>query len=152
MTPHPTLLLLNPVDSVAVARIAIPAGTVLPLPDGGTVISSQAVPAGHKIAVKAMAVDAVVRKYGQVIGVATRAIAAGDHVHTHNIDMGSSHPAHGIGRAYVPTHAVAEPATFEGYVRADGSVEKLDHIGSAEMQPGDVFVIETPGGGGFGEA
>jgi len=34
--------------------------------------------------------------------------------------------------------------------RADGSLEPLDHIGSAEMQPGDVFVIETPGGGGFG--
>ena len=29
-------------------------------------------------------------------------------------------------------------------------VERLDHIGSVEMQPGDVFVIETPGGGGFG--
>ncbi|MCC7098077.1 MAG: hydantoinase B/oxoprolinase family protein, partial [Rubrivivax sp.] len=26
----------------------------------------------------------------------------------------------------------------------------LDHIGSAQMQEGDVFVIETPGGGGFG--
>ena len=35
-------------------------------------------------------------------------------------------------------------------VRADGRVEPLDHIGSAQMQPGDVFVIETPGGGGFG--
>jgi 5-oxoprolinase (ATP-hydrolysing) len=34
--------------------------------------------------------------------------------------------------------------------RADGSVEQLDHIGSAQMRPGDVFVIETPGGGGFG--
>ncbi|HJV63316.1 MAG TPA: hydantoinase B/oxoprolinase family protein, partial [Albitalea sp.] len=34
--------------------------------------------------------------------------------------------------------------------RADGRVEKLDHIGSTEMQPGDVFVIETPGGGGYG--
>jgi len=34
--------------------------------------------------------------------------------------------------------------------RADGSVELLRHIGSAEMAPGDVFVIETPGGGGFG--
>ncbi len=37
-------------------------------------------------------------------------------------------------------------------MRTDGSVEKLDHIGSAQMQPGDVFVIETPGGGGFGQA
>jgi 5-oxoprolinase (ATP-hydrolysing) len=34
--------------------------------------------------------------------------------------------------------------------RADGTVEVLDHIGSADMQPGDVFVIETPGGGGWG--
>ena len=36
--------------------------------------------------------------------------------------------------------------------RADGSVQALAHIGSVEMQPGDVFVIETPGGGGYGVA
>ncbi|HSB24356.1 MAG TPA: hydantoinase B/oxoprolinase family protein, partial [Burkholderiaceae bacterium] len=36
--------------------------------------------------------------------------------------------------------------------RADGRVEMLQHIGSAQMAPGDVFVIETPGGGGFGAA
>nr|WP_315239385.1 hydantoinase B/oxoprolinase family protein [uncultured Albidiferax sp.] len=35
-------------------------------------------------------------------------------------------------------------------VRADGRVEELGHIGQAEMQPGDVFEIHTPGGGGFG--
>ena len=34
--------------------------------------------------------------------------------------------------------------------RQDGRVETLAHIGSADMQPGDVFVIETPGGGGYG--
>ncbi len=34
--------------------------------------------------------------------------------------------------------------------RADGSVETLAHIGSVEMAAGDVFVIETPGGGGYG--
>ncbi len=36
-------------------------------------------------------------------------------------------------------------------VRADGSVEELQHIGSAQMKPGDVFEIHTPGGGGFGK-
>jgi len=36
--------------------------------------------------------------------------------------------------------------------RASGTVETLKHIGSAEMQPGDVFVVETPGGGGYGSA
>ncbi|KQO20014.1 hydantoinase B/oxoprolinase family protein [Acidovorax sp. Leaf78] len=36
-------------------------------------------------------------------------------------------------------------------LRANGQVEELGHIGAAQMQPGDVFEISTPGGGGFGE-
>ncbi len=34
--------------------------------------------------------------------------------------------------------------------RSDGSLEFLEACGSAEMHAGDRFVIETPGGGGFG--
>jgi 5-oxoprolinase (ATP-hydrolysing) len=34
--------------------------------------------------------------------------------------------------------------------RADGSIEQLAHIGKVDMEVGDVFVIETPGGGGYG--
>ena len=34
--------------------------------------------------------------------------------------------------------------------RSDGSVEQLDATAEVEMATGDVFVIETPGGGGFG--
>jgi 5-oxoprolinase (ATP-hydrolysing) len=37
-------------------------------------------------------------------------------------------------------------------VRVDGSVETLAHIGQAQMQPGDIFEIHTPGGGGYGKA
>jgi 5-oxoprolinase (ATP-hydrolysing) len=36
-------------------------------------------------------------------------------------------------------------------VRKDGQVEELGHIGTAQMQVGDVFEIHTPGGGGFGD-
>src|SRR3989344_5869911 len=36
-------------------------------------------------------------------------------------------------------------------LRANGQVEELGHIGAALMEPGDVFEIATPGGGGFGE-
>ena len=36
--------------------------------------------------------------------------------------------------------------------RADGTVTELGGTDGVEMSPGDVFVIETPGGGGFGEA
>ena len=34
--------------------------------------------------------------------------------------------------------------------RADGRVEVLGAIGQAQLGPGDVFVISTPGGGGYG--
>jgi 5-oxoprolinase (ATP-hydrolysing) len=37
-------------------------------------------------------------------------------------------------------------------VRSNGAVEELDHIGQTEMEPGDVFEVHTPGGGGYGEA
>jgi 5-oxoprolinase (ATP-hydrolysing) len=36
--------------------------------------------------------------------------------------------------------------------RADGSRDELSGTDFTEMNPGDVFVIETPGGGGFGRA
>jgi altronate dehydratase small subunit len=44
-----------------------------------------AVPFGHKVALRDLAPDAPVIKYGETIGRATRAIAAGEHVHVHNI-------------------------------------------------------------------
>ena len=37
-------------------------------------------------------------------------------------------------------------------VRTDGSVVTLGGTDQCEMKAGDVFVIETPGGGGFGKA
>ncbi len=36
--------------------------------------------------------------------------------------------------------------------RADGTVQELGGSDSAELGPGDVLVIETPGGGGYGPA
>ena len=39
-----------------------------------------------------------------------------------------------------------------GRTRSTARARNCAHIGSAEMAPGDVFVIETPGGGGYGSA
>jgi 5-oxoprolinase (ATP-hydrolysing) len=50
-------------------------------------------------------------------------------------------------------HGGAPGATGANRIeRRDGSVEALASTAAAQMQPGDVFVIETPGGGGFGDA
>ena len=45
----------------------------------------------------------------------------------------------------------APGACGRNYVeRADGTREALGHVASVEMAAGDVFVVETPGGGGYG--
>ena len=36
--------------------------------------------------------------------------------------------------------------------RANGDIEAMKGADGTELNPGDVFVIETPGGGGFGKA
>jgi 5-oxoprolinase (ATP-hydrolysing) len=54
----------------------------------------------------------------------------------------------------IPPYGMAggEPGALgENWVeRTDGRVEALPATAKVEMQPGDVFVIETPGGGGYG--
>nr|WP_077226094.1 hydantoinase B/oxoprolinase family protein [Burkholderia cenocepacia] len=58
-----------------------------------------------------------------------------------------------LDRAVRPLDRVAAGALGRNTIeRADGTVEVLDHIGRAQMAPGDVFVVETPGGGGYGAA
>ena len=60
------------------------------------------------------------------------------------LSNGRENPAFGMagGQAGVPG--------INRVVRADGSSETLKHIAQVAMQPGDVFEIQTPGGGGFG--
>ena len=53
--------------------------------DGRRLRVREAVPRGHKLALIDLAAGTEVRKYGQPIGLATRDIAAGEHVHEHNL-------------------------------------------------------------------
>jgi altronate dehydratase small subunit len=52
----------------------------------GQVLARQDVAFGHKICIADIAAGEPVRKYGQVIGLATRAIRRGEHAHVHNFD------------------------------------------------------------------
>ena len=57
--------------------------------------------------------------------------------------------ATGLGVLFT-AHRRAERLGRNLVLRVDGSVEELGHIGKVDMAPGDVFVVETPGGGGYG--
>ncbi|MFD2741185.1 UxaA family hydrolase [Sulfitobacter aestuarii] len=82
------LIIVDLRDNVATTVANIAAGTVLEQDSTeGTIPPSarQAIPSGHKIALVDIHTGEEVIKYGAVIGVATARIAAGDHVHVHNI-------------------------------------------------------------------
>jgi len=50
-----------------------------------TVQALQPIPFGHKIALAELEAGEAVMKYGEVIGLATKVIEKGEHVHTHNV-------------------------------------------------------------------
>jgi altronate hydrolase len=112
-------------DDVLIALRDIAAGVTV---EGVT--TRAAIPAGHKFAVRARRTGEVVRRYAQVIGLATADIEPGDHVHSHNLAVGSITLDHEIGAGYVPTTFVpeAERATFMGIRRADGRVATRNHL------------------------
>jgi altronate hydrolase len=117
---------LHPDDDVVIARLEIPTGTLLTKESVRALVT---IPAGHKIAVRAVAQGKPVRRYNQIIGFATRDIAAGEHVHVHNIAMGDFQRDYAFSTLVKPTDFVAEPATFMGIVRADGRVATRNYIG-----------------------
>ncbi|HEY5790709.1 MAG TPA: altronate dehydratase family protein [Gammaproteobacteria bacterium] len=117
---------LNPADDVVIARASLPPGTRLPH-EGITTAAT--IPPGHKVATRALAPGAPVRRYNQVIGFATAAIAPGEHVHTHNLAMGDFERDYAYGADCTPTAYVDAPATFMGIVRADGRVATRNYLG-----------------------
>lgn len=101
---------------------------------GATVAGSTArerVPRGHKMAVAAIATNEPVRKYGQIIGFASKPIIPGDCVHEHNVAL------HDFARDYRFAEGAKndellppdERATFEGYLRPNGKTGTRNYIG-----------------------
>ncbi|GKT01751.1 altronate dehydratase family protein [Acidovorax sp. SUPP3434] len=122
------LLHLHPNDNVLVAKSALAIGQAIA--DLGVRTRAQ-VPAGHKIAARRIAQGEQVKKYDTVIGVATRDLEPGDYVHSHNIELVDYYrdPAFGADVRPVDYVPQAERATFQGFVREDGSVGTRNFIG-----------------------
>ena len=122
---------IHPADNVVIARRQLLGGTVLA--DEGGLLTTGLVPPGHKLATRAIAPGEAVRRYGQVIGHATQAISAGQHVHSHNLAFSSFARAHDVGAGAQPTAYVANPASFMGIVRQEagraGVVATRNYIG-----------------------
>ena len=118
------ILKLDPGDDVGVATRALRAGETF---DGLVIIEN--IPSGHKVATHALATGAIVRKYGQAIGKASASIAAGEHVHVHNLTASQSARAESrTSRGSEPEVAVS-PASFHGFRRKGGAAGTRNYVG-----------------------
>jgi len=124
------VLRLHQNDDVVIARRQLVSGTSIAAEN---VTVSGLVPAGHKLAVRAVVKGAPVRRYNQIIGFATRDLRPGEHVHLHNMGIGAEHGAFARDYAFCadakPTAYAPQPRTFRGIVRDDGRVATRNYIG-----------------------
>ena len=147
---------LHPLDNVAIAKVELPADITLLLGDRADVPSPgrlrlrQTIPSGHKVALQPIAAGEPVLRYGQEIGLATKAIRPGEHVHIHNLGVEAleARRAHGVrvvqsdvrvveSGVRTPVAAEVRPLssqpqgerqTFLGYKRPDGRAGTRNYI------------------------
>jgi altronate hydrolase len=127
-TAQNAVILLHSRDNVVVARVALSDNQDLEV--NGTPISTrEPIPAGHKLAIKAVRPGEPVYRYGNVIGFATARIEPGDHVHVHNLgykELDASEIVPGEGSEI---HLPRLPRkTFLGFQRDDGRVGTRNYI------------------------
>jgi hypothetical protein len=84
VTDDPRLLRLHAADNVLTVVATLEPGDRLRIGDAEIAVPKR-LPMGHKIAARPIVSGEKIVKYGAPIGSATCAIAAGEHVHTHNL-------------------------------------------------------------------
>ena len=82
------VIVIDEKDNVATAIVDISEGEVVKVKIGDktkTIRARANIPFGHKIALSKIRIGEKIVKYGEVIGIATKDINEGDHVHIHNV-------------------------------------------------------------------
>lgn len=122
------LLIMHGDDSVAVAKRPIKEGTEIeegPVP----LKANQMIGPGHKIAIKPVAKGDPIKRYGQTIGFAGAAIGTGDHIHTHNVELGEFARDYAFGADVRPVaYHENSDRTFEAYARPGGRVGTRNYL------------------------
>jgi len=124
-TLSPTVLLLHPDDNVAIARRQLIDGIRI----RSDLVAKGLIPPAHKVALRNIRAGEAIRRYGQVIGVATRLIYGGEHVHTHNLAMQSFDRDYAIASEVGETLLIEPRATFMAYDRGNRGKGTRNYIG-----------------------
>ncbi|HZW33390.1 MAG TPA: altronate dehydratase family protein [Isosphaeraceae bacterium] len=124
---EPKAVVLRNDDNVAVAARPIPRGFVLNL-GGREIPVREPIALGHKVALADIAAGEPVRKYGQIIGFAAKAIPAGSHVHVHNLKADLFERDYAFASEHPEVPRADRPRTFRGYLRPDGRVGTRNYV------------------------
>ena len=114
---------LTDTDNVGIALRNLDSAETI---DGITLVND--VPRGHKLALQAIAKGEKVIKYAQLIGYASVDIAAGDHIHTHNIEFRATEHNYEYCIDNAEPPKAAQATSFMGYQRADGQIGTRNYI------------------------
>ena len=120
-------VLLRADDNVAVAARPIPKGFALEV-GGRSVDVREPIALGHKVALGDIEAGEPVRKYGQIIGFAAKAIPGGSWVHVHNLKADLFERDYAYASEAAPTQPGFEGRTFRGYLRPDGRVGTRNYV------------------------
>lgn len=109
----------HPLDTVAIAMRDLPEGETVRVA-GQSCILRDPIPAGHKFALADHPLQGRVTRYGETIGLATRPIVAGAHVHSHNLATALDGQTPVGELVAPPTAPPTSLGNWLGYARADG--------------------------------
>jgi altronate hydrolase len=118
---------LRPNDNTAVAAKPLAAGLEIQH-NGHTLKLSKHIGLGHKVALCDIKKGEAIYKYGQIIGFAKAEIAAGSHVHVHNVAADAFERDYAFCRDCPPPPARLAPRSFMGYDRGDGRYGTRNYI------------------------
>jgi altronate hydrolase len=122
------IIRLNERDNVAVALRGLAPNAAI---SKEGVVCREEIPPGHKVALNEIMANEPVRKYGQIIGFATKTIRPGEWVHNHNMAMGDFTRDYAMGKEARPVQVApkGDRPTFGGILREDGRVATRNYIG-----------------------
>ena len=119
------VIILSKKDNVAVAAMSIPAHKEI----NSNLKSKDSIPFGHKIALSNINKNDFIYKYGQVIGIASKDIVEGEHVHSHNLEFTEFQREFKINKQKNTEYKSENNFFFEGFKRKNGKAGTRNYIG-----------------------
>ena len=119
------IIKLNEKDNIGIAPMDIPENKEL----SSDLKSREYIPYGHKVSLEKISKGEFIYRYGQIIGVSSKNIMPGEHVHSHNLSFSDFKREYEINIKNNTSKYSNKEFFFDGYKRDNGSSGTRNYIG-----------------------